>query len=297
MNYTTELHGMNSKTNNMAAFTLVEVSIVLIVIGLIIGGILVGSDLIRAAAIRATISQIQSYETAALTFKNKYNCLPGDCINPSDFGLSGGCSSIGAACGNGTIGGKTQLGFITAEYRIRESFDFWLQLSEAQLIEGKYAGATAAIAADNASPGYAFPATKLNNKVGILVSALASNLGGPNFFRTNTGSTIVGSGDPKDLFLPIDNFQLDSKMDDGYPDSGKVMLVTVYDGAQMPNSDYEVLAKDDSLGHSYGPEGATSQFCATDEIPSQYNVANTKPYYNYPGRPETPNCSIAIKVL
>jgi prepilin-type N-terminal cleavage/methylation domain-containing protein len=59
-------------------FTLVELSIVLVIIGLIIGGVLVGQDMIKAAEIRSTVSQIQSYDTAANTFRDKYEYVPGD---------------------------------------------------------------------------------------------------------------------------------------------------------------------------------------------------------------------------
>ena len=67
------------------AFTLVELSIVLVIIGLIIGGVMVGQDLINAAKIRQQITQLEQIETQINTFKVKYNCLPGDCANATDF--------------------------------------------------------------------------------------------------------------------------------------------------------------------------------------------------------------------
>ena len=50
-------------------------SIVLVIIGLIVGGILVGQSLIAAAAVRAQISQIEKYNTAVNTFRDKYGGL------------------------------------------------------------------------------------------------------------------------------------------------------------------------------------------------------------------------------
>jgi prepilin-type N-terminal cleavage/methylation domain-containing protein len=61
-----------------AAFTLIEMSIVLVIIGLIVGGVLVGQSLISAAAVRAQISQIERYQTAVNAFRDKYSGLPGD---------------------------------------------------------------------------------------------------------------------------------------------------------------------------------------------------------------------------
>ena len=57
----------------------------MVIIGLIIGGVLVGNDLIYAANVRAQIAQIQDIETQINTFEVKYNCLPGDCANATDF--------------------------------------------------------------------------------------------------------------------------------------------------------------------------------------------------------------------
>jgi len=48
------------KTARVAAFTLIEVSIVLVIIALIIGGILVGREMINAAVVRDQISQIHN---------------------------------------------------------------------------------------------------------------------------------------------------------------------------------------------------------------------------------------------
>jgi type II secretory pathway pseudopilin PulG len=286
----------NIKYSNISAFTLLELAIVITIIGLVIGGVLMGQDLIKAAQIRSTVSQVQSYENAALAFKNKYNCLPGDCNASTEFGFTSSCSALGSLCGNGTIGGRTNPAFDTSEYRIRESFDFWLQLSEAGLLEGRYPGATAAIAANNAAPGYAYPVSEISGQVGLLVSALGNNTGSTNYIRTSTGTTIAGSAFATNLFLPAINYMIDSKFDDGFPDSGKVLLVSVYEGWSMPNRENESLAREDGLYHSYGPAGANSPYCATDDDPSLYNVANVTPSFSYPGRPVTPNCSIAFQM-
>ena len=46
---------------------------------------MVGQDLINAAKIRQQITQLEQIETQINTFKVKYNCLPGDCANATDF--------------------------------------------------------------------------------------------------------------------------------------------------------------------------------------------------------------------
>ena len=59
-------------------FTLVELSIVLVVIGLLIGGILVAQSMISTSKIVAVAAQIQQFDAGVMSFKTKYNYLPGD---------------------------------------------------------------------------------------------------------------------------------------------------------------------------------------------------------------------------
>src|ERR1035438_2217859 len=91
-----------------AAFTLIELSIVLVIIGLIVGGVLVGQNLIAAAGVRATISQIEKYNTAVNTFRTKYNNqLPGDidATDAAQFGFAARGPNPGQGDGNGIIQG------------------------------------------------------------------------------------------------------------------------------------------------------------------------------------------------
>jgi prepilin-type N-terminal cleavage/methylation domain-containing protein len=89
-----------------AAFTLIEMSIVLVIIGLIVGGVLAGQSLINAAAVRATISQIEKYQTN--TFRGKYGYLPGDIKDPdaSNFGFAARGQYAGEGDGNGVLEGN-----------------------------------------------------------------------------------------------------------------------------------------------------------------------------------------------
>lgn len=68
-----------------SGFTLVELSIVLVIIGLLVGGVLLGKDLIHAAELRKTGSYLQQFQTTIQAFKLKYQCLPGDCLNATDY--------------------------------------------------------------------------------------------------------------------------------------------------------------------------------------------------------------------
>ena len=72
-------------------FTLIEMASVLVIIGLIVGGILVGQSLIKAAEVRSEVTQMEKFQTAVNTFRDKYGYLPGDIpVGPAaQFGFRG----------------------------------------------------------------------------------------------------------------------------------------------------------------------------------------------------------------
>lgn len=66
-------------------FTLMELSIVLVIIGLIVGSIVVGKELIRTSELNSILKDLDQYNAAVLTFKDKYGGLPGDMPNATTF--------------------------------------------------------------------------------------------------------------------------------------------------------------------------------------------------------------------
>lgn len=77
-------------------FTLIELSIVLVIVGLLAGGVLVGRDLIHQAELRGDVGALDKINAGVMTFRNKYNCMPGDCFNAANF-----FSFAGITNGNG----------------------------------------------------------------------------------------------------------------------------------------------------------------------------------------------------
>jgi len=217
------------------AFSLLELSIVLVIIGLIAGGIVAGSSMIRAAELRSVMTELNQYQTAVNTFRDKYLGLPGDLKNASAFwGYPGGSSAnCPATAGTGTEtcnGDGDGIIDTVAASEYGETFMFWQHLANADLISGTYTGmsAGAGVRADESNA----PQSKLN---GALWSSFyrmnAANGSGATqqavIFDVQYGNTLqigaAGGGSPLNpIFTPSEIWTIDKKIDDGKPGQGKL---------------------------------------------------------------------------
>jgi prepilin-type N-terminal cleavage/methylation domain-containing protein len=223
-------------------FTLLELSMVLVVIGLVVGGVLVGQDLIKAAQIRATVTQLERFNTAVNTFQLKYNGLPGDMADPaaSSFGFQPRGQYAGEGDGNGVIQGVwsnasgMNSGFAQSA---GETIMFWRDLSTAQLIENGLANASETnipnvnvTTTSTPNLNAYLPQAKIGQGNYIYAYSSAFNPGtatestGVNFFGLSAVTEIVNGGDM--LSTPALTVQqayiIDTKIDDGLPQSGRV---------------------------------------------------------------------------
>lgn len=190
-------------------FTLVELSIVILIIGLIAGGIIIGKDLIRNAEIRAQVTQLEKYNSALNTFRNKYACLPGDCIG-STFGFTG----------NGNNNSRIEVPIDGGGHMDDpEQSRFWVHLSQAQLIDGRF---VFGFVPGTNSPPLAFPGMGRagNHRGGLWLVPFApryqagANYANAWFLTTTSGQATNG------VYLPADAYLLDKKADDGLPLDG-----------------------------------------------------------------------------
>lgn len=240
-------------------FTLIELSIVLVIIGLLVGGVLVGRDLIKAAEIRSQISQIEEFKTAVNTFKVKYGYLPGD-MPPSQASQLGFFTFTGAyagqGCGSNAYGNND--GIISMN---NELYVFWSHLSDAKLLKGNYGGtagnlltASAGTCSTTAGLPISSPNTyadfqKLQPYAKISTPAFVYVAG--NYPYAPNRSTVVYSTAKKDnIFVLLDPiassypmtpnelYQIDKKIDDGFPTTGDVRDYNAGDyGTGTPNAD------------------------------------------------------------
>lgn len=274
-----------------AAFTLIELSMVLVIIGLLIGGILVGKDLIKSSENRAYVSQLVKYTAAVNTFKTKYNCLPGDCANITDYGFTNNGD------GNGMVSGlSTQPSWSNADYTINQSDTsvssytswlnieadyFWKHLRSASLIP-EYTNMLEV--ADGAGTKISLTPAK-NDGTFIL----ATGWNGKHYYKSGAvASRVAGNIIWSANFTPADAAYIFDKM------GGTTITTTSVHGNLYPDGlgRYRVFVSNsanswcfsgicyDTLFYrfqSQGTGGATSDVCIdTSVTPAYFNLKNTK---------------------
>ena len=79
---------IKSRINNLFAFSLIELSIVLIIIGLLVAGVTGGASLIESAKITSVITDMRNYNQALATFYSLNGYLPGDANRDGRIGYT-----------------------------------------------------------------------------------------------------------------------------------------------------------------------------------------------------------------
>lgn len=229
------------------AFSLVELSIVLVILGLLTGGILGGQALIRAAELRSISNDFNRYVTAAHTFRDKYFALPGDMRNATKFwgaqtgstneGVDAACAALNSSSpatgtptcngdGNGQISNDDFGAGNNASWF--EVWRAWQHLANAGLVEGTYSGVTAATGQYYiGEAGLNMPRSKARNGAGFAFAYLAYQSTATSWVYPGTQGNLLrfGGGDRVDqgsLISAEEAWNVDTKMDDGRPGTGKL---------------------------------------------------------------------------
>ncbi len=217
-----------------SGFSLVELSIVLVILGLLVGGVLTGQSLIRAAELRSVTTELQKFQAATNTFRDKYFALPGDMTNAQSFwgvahATAATCvttaSSSALTCnGNGD-------GIILPSTGSNESYRFWQHLANAGLIEGQYDGIShgSAVIFATASTADNSPKSKISNAYWFVfnwpsLSAVGGLFDGIYNNYLLVGALVADSYPAASVFKPEELWNIDTKVDDGKPAVGKLVV-------------------------------------------------------------------------
>ena len=237
-----------------AGFTLVELSIVLVIVSVVIAGVFIGKNLLRNAELRKVVTEYEQFKSAVKSFQEKYHYIPGDMPTATQFwGLAGGTTDQndswcrdadpvdGRTC-NGNDDGRIDFN-PKLEYQT-----FWEHLANAGLIAHqtngirfndanvpsavKYMKWTArAISLDEADDdfGQYFFEREYGNvlAIGKMVcgpeSYLDECLWRKGIYVPYEALAKVGGG-----FTPVETWNIDTKIDDGKPHRGSVVVASQY---------------------------------------------------------------------
>lgn len=223
-----------SNSREQAAFTLVEMAIVIVIIGLLVGGVLMGKNLIRNADLQTIITDASKYKSAAKQFSDKYLALPGDFSeatgqwgkdNTNCAGHTGTAATPGTCNGNGN-------GFLNAAAaasQTGEQFQFWKQLQLEGLIDGVYSGLAGSGGTAHSVPGTNCPKGKIDNTGWSAYFWTTGVWGNAAWFDAQHGNMLVfgeyttTSITTGTILTPKEAWNIDSKIDDGKPGTGDVM--------------------------------------------------------------------------
>jgi len=214
------IDSLPKKPGHKQGFTLVELAIVLVIIGLIVGGVLVGNDLIRAAEVRAVMTEKEKFITSVFAFKNKYNCIPGDCPRATTYF---GTNAAGCPVPNNTpVSMLTCDGTGDGIILSNEPYLVWQHLAAAGMWPGIFRGGWTA-----AADGTMFPPIT-NKRVYWYIEHVASgNWAGAELNTPLPRQNILtdASFNPSDLkvFTPTEAASFDTKYDDGSPVTGHII--------------------------------------------------------------------------
>ncbi|HSQ97782.1 MAG TPA: prepilin-type N-terminal cleavage/methylation domain-containing protein [Rickettsiales bacterium] len=191
---------------NGKGFSLIELSIVLIIIGLLVAGITGGASLIKSAELRATISEIRNYQIAVNAFFVEKGYLPG---------TSSGSSDQMDLLYSGTAWNELYSANITTFDAIATTTAFTAS-SDVNSPKGKMKGSVYL---------FGYIDTYLNdiNSNSLL---LVGNGTVTEASTSGTGElTAIGTNTSLPILKPSTAKQIDNKMDDSKPSSGKVLAL------------------------------------------------------------------------
>lgn len=233
-----------AEAEGVSGFTLVELSIVIVIIGLIAAGITVGQSLVGAAKLRTLSNEISQYKVAYNSFRSQYDALPGDMANAYDYwGAVTGCTNndvnVTASGCNGNNNKRINGPHINI-VAAKEEYRAWQFLAQAGFIPGVYSGT------GGFTLGVNLPVSKYSSAAAVSIAFnntyyRYSAAGGPtsnaaklNYNYLYFASIRVWYNINGSVSTTKDAYNIDVKIDDGLPISGKFIAFTGYPVAGGP---------------------------------------------------------------
>jgi hypothetical protein len=203
--------------------SLFELVIVLIILGLIAAAWLGYGHLKKASRIKTVIADLEEYYQATNTFKETYEYFPGDIPNATAYWFNDSqcpgpdcCTGVAYRAGECNGNGNQQVGWGGGTPDSNESLRAWQHLVLAGVLPGKYDGI-----GGEALPNVNVP----ESKAGGIGYDFHYGPVGNNEERNYIGVGAYNKGGPlkKAVLTPSEAYNIDNKIDDGYPMKGNFL--------------------------------------------------------------------------
>ncbi len=210
-------------------FSLVELAIVLVIIGLLVGAVIGGTALLKQSQLQTVIADYSKYSAAVAQFEKQYGSLPGDMIDATNFwgDDNAACADAGVVNGTpGTCNGNGDGLIVTTN----EPFRAWQHLQLAGVVDGVYSGVTGGGGAAHAVLGTNVPRSRITN-AGWSIWNNTSVVGNADWYAKDLsnllmfGAPVTNGLTQGPVITPQEAFQIDKKIDDSLPASGRVVAL------------------------------------------------------------------------
>lgn len=214
-------------THHNRGFSLLEIAIVLTIVALLMGGIMAGQALVRNGTLRSALADTQTLANSFVTFQEKYQALPGDMPDATQYwGVLAGTGSDTACQNTSATGAPTCNGngnglILTSAVTGDEAWRAWQHLANAGLIPNNYTGVSSGTGT-GIDPGINVPATKLD-EAGLLIRPVYGAITTDNIFFTGTYNATyleLRQRNSNGVMTPQEAWSMDRKVDDGLPGQG-----------------------------------------------------------------------------
>lgn len=227
--------------------TLVGLVIILVSLGLIAGSWLAYNHIKKSSRINAVIMDLEQFYSATISFRDMYEYLPGDIPNATAYWLNSNecpgpkcCIGIAWKQGQCNGNGNRQISWDGGSPESNESLRAWQHLVLAGLLPGDYDGTGI-----EALPGVNIPQSLKAMDIGydFHYSAVGTN---EERNYIGVGAYNKNGALKKAVLTPSEAYNIDAKIDDGYPMQGNFLSTDGIDsdsctkGFVSASSTYEV---------------------------------------------------------